>query len=356
MQLSRPLWIILAIACALIVLAANTINSSTTTTAAFARARSTYHQGSDLSGAPDVVKTVVPSSSLLAFVGVFTAIKSDRRQALRSTWFPSSETELLRVEDDLKIRLRFVVGHLQDPADQAAVEEEQRVHNDFLVVNVQETYDNLVLKVYTFFQDVQATYNPAYIIKTDDDLYTRPDRIAQAIPQWQARGSGYIGAMRVGTEAHDMKESPWYEPLGILHSHRYYMYASGCMYALSREAAQLVTGVPFSQRRLAGGGEDASVGLWVLGYNIPYLDDRRICMGLTDDGSCPDNFLVATAGCNGLCDPVETVPRLHQDPNCTKTDTGDLVLMESGYDFGPVGCVKVDDDGNVNKTSCFELE
>lgn len=98
--------------------------------------------------------------------------------------------------------------------------------------------------------------------------------------------------MRVGSEAHDMKESPWYEPLGVLHSHKYYMYASGCMYALSREAARLVTGVPLSQRRLAGGGEDASVGLWVLGYNIPYLDDRRICMGLTEeDGSCPDDFL-----------------------------------------------------------------
>lgn len=65
---------------------------------------------------------------------------------------------------------------------------------------------------------------------------------------------------------------------------------------------------------------------------------------------------VATAGCNGLCDPVGTVPRLHQDPNCTKTDTGDLAMMESGYDFGPVGCVKVDDNGNVNKTLCFELE
>lgn len=28
-------------------------------------------------------------------------------------------------------------------------------------------------QVYTFFQDVQSTVNPAYIIKTDDDLYTR---------------------------------------------------------------------------------------------------------------------------------------------------------------------------------------
>ena len=97
--------------------------------------------------------------------------------------------------------------------------------------------------------------------------------------------------MRVGTEAHAMKESPWYEPLGVLNSHKYYMYASGCMYALSQQAARLVTRVPLSERRLSGAGDDASVGLWVLGYNIPYLDDRRLSVGLTEDGSCPDNFV-----------------------------------------------------------------
>ena len=51
------------------------------------------------------------------------------------------------VEEDFKIRLRFVVGRLQEPVDQAALDEEQRMHNDFLVVDVKETYDNLVLKV-----------------------------------------------------------------------------------------------------------------------------------------------------------------------------------------------------------------
>lgn len=29
------------------------------------------------------------------------------------------------------------------------------------------------MQVYTFLQDVQAAYNPAFIIKTDDDLYIR---------------------------------------------------------------------------------------------------------------------------------------------------------------------------------------
>ena len=96
--------------------------------------------------------------------------------------------------------------------------------------------------------------------------------------------------MRVGTEAHDFTSSPWYEPLGILHNKQYYMYASGGFYALSAAAVQLLFSVPLSQRRLSGGSDDTTVGLWVLGYNIPYLDDRRLGLGL-QDGTCPDNFV-----------------------------------------------------------------
>ena len=47
---------------------------------------------------------------------------------------------------------------------------------------------------------------------------------------------------------------------------------------------------PLSQRRLSGGGEDTSVGLWVLGYRIPYLDDRRLGVHHRE-GPCPDNFI-----------------------------------------------------------------
>ena len=121
-------------------------------------------------------------------------------------------------------------------------------------------------------------------------LAFRPDRLADALPQWQAQGSGYIGVMRVGTEAHSKVNSRWYDPLGVLFSKRYYMYASGGMYALSSEAAQMITSVPLSQRRLSGGGEDTSVGLWVLGYSISYLDDRRLGVH-HQDGACPDNFI-----------------------------------------------------------------
>ena len=50
-------------------------------------------------------------------------------------------------ERDTNIKLRFVVGHLQKPADQAILDEEQRTYNDFLVLDVKETYENMILKV-----------------------------------------------------------------------------------------------------------------------------------------------------------------------------------------------------------------
>ena len=68
------------------------------------------------------------------------------------------------------------------------------------------------------------------------------------------------------------------------------------------------------------------------------------------DGCCA----VLTGGCNGLCDAEETLAKLHQDPNCTKAVTADLPMLDSYYDFSAVGCIKVGEDGNVNKTSCFQ--
>ena len=95
MQLSRRLWIILAVACAFVLLTSNFIISSDWTTAPFKQARSARSQKRDVRLSISTHKTELPPP-LLAFVGVFTAIKPERRLALRSTWFPSSEAQLLR--------------------------------------------------------------------------------------------------------------------------------------------------------------------------------------------------------------------------------------------------------------------
>lgn len=41
---------------------------------------------------------------------------------------------------------------------------------------------------------------------------------------------------------------------------------------------------------LPGGGDDTSIGLWVMAYDIKYMDDRRLG-AYTEDANCPDNFI-----------------------------------------------------------------
>lgn len=47
------------------------------------------------------------------------------------------------------------------------------------------------------------------------------------------------------------------------------------------------------------------------------------------------------------------MPKLHQDPNCTKADVGELPILNAWYDYSAVGCIKMV-GGNVNKTDCLE--
>lgn len=62
---------------------------------------------------------------------------------------------------------------------------------------------------------------------------------------------------------------------------------------------------------------------------------------------------VLTGGCNGLCDSATLVPKLHQNPNCTKAATLELPLTAAWYDYSAVGCIQMV-NGNVNKTLCQE--
>ena len=53
-----------------------------------------------------------------------------------------------RLEAETQTRWRFVVGRILESESQAVLEKEQIAHQDFHVLDVPETYDNLVLKVY----------------------------------------------------------------------------------------------------------------------------------------------------------------------------------------------------------------
>ena len=76
--------------------------------------------------------------------------------------------------------------------------------------------------------------------------------------------------MRVGTQASDKANSRFYEPLRMLFNNKYYMYASGGMYALSAEAVQLLVSTPVGKRQLAGTIQNLHQSLSSLSGGLPH--------------------------------------------------------------------------------------
>lgn len=54
----------------------------------------------------------------------------------------------------------------------------------------QEGYADLPRKTLLFFETVLRQYDPQYIVKVDDDVYLRLDRVPAAVEQWASVGAG----------------------------------------------------------------------------------------------------------------------------------------------------------------------
>lgn len=57
---------------------------------------------------------------------------------------------------------------------------------------VQEQYGSLTNKTLAFLQLVTRLYEPQYIVKADDDVYLRVDRVPLAIKQWSVLEAGTV--------------------------------------------------------------------------------------------------------------------------------------------------------------------
>ncbi|KAJ8442851.1 hypothetical protein Cgig2_016317 [Carnegiea gigantea] len=151
----------------------------------------------------------------LGFVGVQTGFESaDRRQALRSTWFPSDPEGLLRLEQATGLAFRFVIGRSKDAKMMAELSEEMDKYKDFMVIDIEEEYAKLPYKTY--------------------------------------------------------------ESQGHLIGNEYFLHAYGPMYILSAEVvAALATARNNSLRMFSN--EDVTIGSWMLAMNVHHEDNRAIC-------------------------------------------------------------------------------
>ena len=55
---------------------------------------------------------------------------------------------------------------------------------------MQEEYNSLTNKTVAFLKLITTEYDPKFVVKVDDDVYLRVDRLPYAVKQWTAFNSG----------------------------------------------------------------------------------------------------------------------------------------------------------------------
>ncbi|KAI7988461.1 putative beta-1,3-galactosyltransferase 12 [Camellia lanceoleosa] len=201
---------------------------------------------------------------LLGFVGIQTAFSSsDRRAALRSTWFPSDPDALLRL---------------------------------------------------AFFKAAFELFEADYYVKADDDIYLRPDRLATLLAKERSHSLTYIGCMKKGPVITDPKLK-WYEKSGHLIGSEYFLHAYGPIYVLS---AEVVGSLAIARNNRMFSNEDVTIGSWMLAMNVHHEDNRAIC----DPRCTPTSIAVwDIPKCSGLCNPATRMKELHKISMCSKSPT-----------------------------------
>lgn len=261
--------------------------------------------------------TVTERPKFLGFVGIQTGFSSiDRRNALRSTWFPSDPESLLRLEQATGLAFRFVIGQSKDPKMMAKLDKEIEKYKDFMIIDIEEEYSKLPHKTLAFFKAAYKLFEADYYVKADDDIYLRPDRLATLLAKERTHPLTYIGCMKKGPVITDPK-SKWYEKSGHLIGNEYFLHAYGPIYVLSTEVVASLAIFRNNSLRMFS-NEDVTIGSWMLAMDVQHEYNRAIC----DPRCTPTSIAVwDIPKCSGLCNPATRMKELHKVAMCSKSPT-----------------------------------
>lgn len=138
------------------------------------------------------------------YVGVYTdgggqEKYAKRRASLRTTWFPNTTYARAQLECKYGMTIRFVVGRSLQTNDtqlQQAWHDEQLRHDDFLKLDVVDTYKQQAKKTDEFFRHVMnLSQKFEYVVEVDDDMFVSPSHLSMAVQQWAEMKLDYVGCM-----------------------------------------------------------------------------------------------------------------------------------------------------------------
>lgn len=269
---------------------------------------------------------------LLAVIAINTGFASIAgRNLLRSTWVPHG-SYLRELERKSGIVIRFVIGR-SDQADDAMeqkVQKEMKEHGDILRVDSTDTYADLASKTLKLFSQLPKKYDASFYFKVDDDVLINLPSLEKYLLERRHVGNLYLGCMKSGPVLTDRKFK-WFEPDAWRFGDgqkggqpQYMRHASGQFYGISAPIARWISQNAGILHKYAN--EDITVGTWLLGLNVEFVHERRMCC--LDEDHCEklnrrgqDCLGFYDMACHGMCDPDTRLPELHK--TCVLGHTGD---------------------------------
>uniref|UniRef100_A0A7C9E1V6 Hexosyltransferase n=1 Tax=Opuntia streptacantha TaxID=393608 RepID=A0A7C9E1V6_OPUST len=254
---------------------------------------------------------------VMGFVGIFTGFGSvGRRRALRQTWLPPDRDGLQRLEEATGLAFRFIIGRTSQEWKMSQLKEEVSVHDDFVLLDIEEEYSKLPYKTLAFFKAAYSLFDSEFYVKADDDIYLRPDRLSLLLAKERSNPQTYIGCMKKGPVFTD-PNLKWYEPLAYLLGKEYFLHAYGPIYALSAKVVRSLISLRNDSFRMFS-NEDVTIGSWMLAMNVNHENNHALC-----SSECTSSSIAVwdIPKCSGLCDPEKKMLELHKMEACSVSPT-----------------------------------
>ncbi|CAA15841.1 Hexosyltransferase [Caenorhabditis elegans] len=165
-----------------------------------------------------------------------------RRNVLRSTWMNKENSEMMKSG---RMHALFFVGLV--PGDQnlkKLVLEEAEIHGDMVVVDLEDTYDNLPFKTLALLLYGTSKASQFKIIgKIDDDVMFFPDQLLPMLDR-NFVNSNTLSIYGHLSTAEELvlrnKTEPWYVPETAYNCTVYPVYVMGPIYLVTKDAASLI--------------------------------------------------------------------------------------------------------------------
>eukprot|EP00884_Botryococcus_braunii_P009240 jgi/Botrbrau1/18317/Bobra.0179s0045.1 len=247
----------------------------------------------------------------------------DRRKICREAWVPTGKN-VAKVEDETGIIIRFLVGQSEQKGDpvELSIKKEMEEFDDILRLDHVEAYKSLAAKTLKLFSVLVTEFDADFYFKLDDDIAVNVYTMADYLAPLRTRGNLFLGCMMSGQVLSDPYEGHknfepehWRfgDPIGPDGYIGYMRYASGNIYGLSSPVAHYISQNREFLHHFAN--EDVSMGAWLLGTNITYQDELRLCC--IHDEQCAAQISAGSpcivyteAECSGICN-AETRMKSH---------------------------------------------